>query len=245
MMLAPAVASASVKARPSPVLPPVTTAFLPLMEKKPIPKSLMSVTPVSFSPDRPASEGPAMLQNQQYLAGCSSSQPAGRTFCRLAAASRHLSRMTARAAAPGAGSRRTSLRLQLGRESRGAQVRADDLLEHLDDRRRLRAAAVHRPCAREDLLGEAAKLERHPELTAHLVREEEVLAGQVQGEVDVVAAVQDELALGLVDEAVAGAGLDHVPGQLEVHAALLGEHQRLAVGHKMDEGQHVGDHLDH
>ena len=46
-------------------------------------------------------------------------------------------------------------------------------------------------------------------------------------------------------EARTRAGLDDVVGLREVDAAALGKHQGLASGAQMDEGKHIGDHLDH
>ena len=90
-----------------------------------------------------------------------------------------------------------------------------------------------------------ASVERDAELVAELVREAEVLAREVQCEADVVAAVQDHLALGLVHEARAGARLDHLVGLGQVEPGPPGEHQRLTRRDEVDERQHVGDHLDH
>ncbi len=75
--------------------------------------------------------------------------------------------------------------------------------------------------------------------------EAEVLAGEVEREADVVAPVEDHLALGLVDEAVAGARPDHLERLRQVEPAALCQHQRLAGGDEMDEREHVRDHLDH
>ncbi len=68
---------------------------------------------------------------------------------------------------------------------------------------------------------------------------------QIHREADVIAAVEDELTFGLVHEAVAGACLDRLEGLGEIEPAALGQHQCLAIGHEMDEGEHVGDDLDH
>ena len=84
-----------------------------------------------------------------------------------------------------------------------------------------------------------------PSSVAEVVREAEVLAGEVEREADVVAPVEDHLALGLVDEARAGARLDHLERLRQVEPAALCQHQRLAGGDEMDEREHVRDHLDH
>ena len=75
--------------------------------------------------------------------------------------------------------------------------------------------------------------------------EAEVLAGEVEREADVVAPVEDHLALGLVDEARAGAGLDHLERLGQVEPAAPRQHQRLTGGDEVDEREHVRDHLEH
>ena len=90
------------------------------------------------------------------------------------------------------------------------------LLKHPDHHGRLRAAAVHGSGTGEVLLGEAAQLERHAELASHHGGRREGPCARVHREVDVVAAVQDHLALGLVHEAVPRARLDRLPDQPEV-----------------------------
>ncbi len=106
-------------------------------------------------------------------------------------------------------------------------------------------AAIGRPRADEGLRGQRGQVERHAELAAEAEREAEVLAGEIHGEIDVVTAVEDELRLGLVHERVAGRGADDLESRGEIDAAALGQHQRLARGDEVDEGEHVGDDLDH
>ena len=98
--------------------------------------------------------------------------------------------------------------------------------------------------APEDLLGETGQLQRNAELAAVGMGKAEILARQVQGESNVVAAVQDQLAFSLVYEARAGACLDCRKRLREVETASLREHQRLARGDQVDKSQHVGDHFD-
>src|SRR5579862_3936282 len=94
--------------------------------------------------------------------------------------------------------------LQSGREARRPQIGMKRVLQQLDDHGGPGAAAEFLPGAKEGLLDEPGQLQRHPELAAEAEREAQVLAGEVHGEADIVAAVQNYLALGLVDEAVAG-----------------------------------------
>src|SRR6202000_1606180 len=63
-------------------------------------------------------------------------------------------------------------------------------------------------------------------------------------EIDIVAAVQDHLAFRLMHEAIAGTGLDGMEGLSEIKPATLRQHQGLAGGDQMNEGQHIGDDLD-
>ena len=132
-----------------------------------------------------------------------------------------------------------------GGKPRSPEVGVEGVLEELHDHRRPGDAAVRLACPDERLLDEVRELERNAELVAELGGEAEVLAGEVQREADVVAAVQDHLALGLVDEARARARLDHLERLRQVEACAPREHQRLAGRDEVDEGEHVGDHLDH
>ncbi len=68
---------------------------------------------------------------------------------------------------------------------------------------------------------------------------------QVHREADVVGAVEDQLPLGLVDETGARGRGDRPPGLAKIKAGAFRQHQRLGVGDEVDEGEHVGDHLDH
>ena len=130
------------------------------------------------------------------------------------------------------------------REARRAQLGAKRVLEQLDHHRRPRRATVFLPGTSERLADERSELEGHAELVAELPYEAEILAGEVHREPDVVAAVQDHLALGLVYEAGARARFDHLERLREVETAALREHQRLTRSHEVDEGEHVRDHLD-
>jgi len=56
---------------------------------------------------------------------------------------------------------------------------------------------------------------------------------------DVVAAIENELAFRLVHEARTGAGFDWRKRLGQIEATPLGEHQRLARRHEVYEGEHV------
>lgn len=73
-------------------------------------------------------------------------------------------------------------------EARGAQVGAECIFEELDHLARPCGAAVVRAGTDEGLFGQSGEIERHAELAAELGCEAEVLAGEVQGEPDVVSA---------------------------------------------------------
>src|SRR4029077_8930220 len=90
-------------------------------------------------------------------------------------------------------------------EARCSQVDAELVLEQLHDLAGPGRAAVLLSRAQERRLDESGELERDAELPSQLRREAQVLDGQVQREADVVGAVEDHLALGLVDERVARA----------------------------------------
>ena len=105
------------------------------------------------------------------------------------------------------------------------------------------APAITRAALDEDLLHRPREPQGDAETAPELDRETGVLAGQIHGETNVVAAVQYHLTLGLVDEAVAGARRDRVECRAEVHARLGAQHQGLAGGDQMNERQHIGDDL--
>ena len=96
----------------------------------------------------------------------------------------------------------------------------------------------------ERLLHQPGQLERYTELTPESGGEPEVFTREVHGELDVVRAVQDDLALGFVHEAVARTLLDGLERFGQVEPTALGQHERLTTGHQVDEGEHVGDDLD-
>src|SRR5882724_8621174 len=119
------------------------------------------------------------------------------------------------------------------------------VLQQLYDLGRPGAAAILRPRTPEDLFRKGPKLEWDAELATIAGREAQVLASEVHRETDVVAAVQNQLALGLMDEAGPGARLDCREHLRKVEAGTPGEHQCLARGDQVDEREHVGDHLEH
>src|SRR5687768_16453446 len=123
-------------------------------------------------------------------------------------------------------SSRSELVGQFGGKPRRAQIGSQRILQQLHDLGRLRLTAVSRTAVLENLRGSARQLEGNAELLAHAHGEAEILAGEVHGEADVVAVVQDQLALGLVHVAVAGAGADGVKRLGEVEPAPLCQHQR-------------------
>ena len=96
----------------------------------------------------------------------------------------------------------------------------------------------------ERLLGQLGECKRHTGLPPERTSETEILECEVESEADVVAAVEDDLPLGLVDEARPGARRDHFVCLRQIEARPLREHERLSAGDEVDERKHVGDHLE-
>ena len=94
------------------------------------------------------------------------------------------------------------------------------------------------------MFGKTGEVERHTELATKLGSEAEVFARQVHGEVDVVAAVENHLALGLVHEAISRTLFDRFERLRQVESAAFGQHECLSHRYEIHEGQHVGDDLD-
>src|SRR5260370_25910730 len=82
---------------------------------------------------------------------------------------------------------------QRRRKAGGAEIGAERVLQQLHHLGRLRGAPVLRARADENLLDQAGELERHAELAAELLGEEQILDGDIHGEADIVAAVEHEL----------------------------------------------------
>src|SRR5690348_16224317 len=114
---------------------------------------------------------------------------------------------------------------QSGGKTRRAQIGSQRVLQQLHDLCRLRLAAIGRAALQKDLCRPARQFQGNAEFPAHAHRDAVILAGQVHGEADVVTAVQYQLALGFVNEAVAGAGANRVERLGEIEPALSGEHQ--------------------
>ena len=89
----------------------------------------------------------------------------------------------------------------------------------------------------------ARKPQRHAETASEFDREARVLAGQIHRKSNVIAAVQDDLALGLVDEAVARARGDGLERRAQIDTRLGAQHQCLAGGDQMNEREHIGHHF--
>src|SRR5690349_9184015 len=137
----------------------------------------------------------------------------------------------------------TSARFQRCREARCAQLGVERVLEQFDYLGRPRAAAVLLPCPAKDLLRQARNLQRHTQIPPKLISKPQILTRKVHGESNVVAPIEDQLRLGLMNEAVARARLDGRKGLRQIQPCSLREHQRLACGNEVDECQHVGDDL--
>src|ERR1700679_2019596 len=143
-----------------------------------------------------------------------------------------LQNLTAPAAAP-----------QPCRKAGGAQRCPHGILQQLDDHRRPGAAAELRAALDEGLFHEAGEPQRHAEATSELECKARIFTGQIHRKTDVIASIEDDLALSLMDEAIAGACGYGIERRAQVHSALCAEHQRLPGGDQMNERQHIGDHL--
>src|ERR1019366_9857040 len=93
-----------------------------------------------------------------------------------------------------------------GGESGGAQRRPDGILQKLHDHRRPGSAAVAGPSLEEDLLHHPREPQGDTEAAPELEGEPGVLAGEIHCKSNVIAAVENHLAFGFMEEAIAGAG---------------------------------------
>src|SRR6266480_4415741 len=133
----------------------------------------------------------------------------------------------------------------LCRKSLPQHPHAAGVLEAPDDVRGELALAVAARTVPEYAEHQRGELQRHLEVLRECLEQSHVLDDQIHGEVDVAAAVEDDLRLGLVHERVSGGNADRLVGRVHVEARHLGDRERLGEGREMHRAQVVGEDFEH